>query len=195
MYIYLIKNNKEGHERFGWQYIGQRTIDVDSEPEDDYKYMGSSKLLKKDIKELGLEFFSKEILEPICITKEHLNDKEVYWIAKYNTYLGIGYNQSFGGVGGDFTTNHPEYSLIVDKMKQNPKKKIALQKARKIAAENKKKTYTITTPDNVVESIKGLREYCKKNNLDAGNMLRAAKNIKGCKQHKGYKIQEGEVSI
>lgn len=47
MYIYLIKNNKEGHERFGWQYIGQRTIDVDSEPEDDYKYMGSSKLLKK----------------------------------------------------------------------------------------------------------------------------------------------------
>lgn len=107
MYIYLIKNNKEDHKRFGWQYIGQRTIDIDLKPEED-KYMGSSKLLSNDIKELGLEYFSKEILEPICINKKHLNDKEIYWIEKYNTYLGIGYNLTQGG--GGFSGNHSDES-------------------------------------------------------------------------------------
>ena len=48
-----------------------------------------------DIKTYGKENFTFEIIEE-C-SKEELNEKEIYWIAFYNTYQGFGYNQNSGG--------------------------------------------------------------------------------------------------
>lgn len=51
-------------------------------------------LLHKAIQKYGIENFSFEILEE-C-SKEELNEKEIYWIKKYNSHQK-GYNQTDGG--------------------------------------------------------------------------------------------------
>ena len=51
--------------------------------------------LYKAIRKYGIENFSFEVLE-ICDISE-LNDKEIYYISKYNTYGKSGYNQDSGG--------------------------------------------------------------------------------------------------
>lgn len=66
-------------------YIGQ---DSNNNP----KYLGSGRLLKKSIKKYGKEHFKKEILET-CESAKHLNERELYWITTYDsTNKYIGYN-------------------------------------------------------------------------------------------------------
>jgi DNA-directed RNA polymerase subunit RPC12/RpoP len=74
-------------------YIGQ---DSNNNP----NYYGSGKVLCYKIKKYGKENFKKEILE-FCETKEQLNEREIYWIAKLkSTDRKIGYNLTFGGQNG-----------------------------------------------------------------------------------------------
>jgi group I intron endonuclease len=89
-------------------YIGQ---DSKNNP----KYLGSGKLLNQAIKKYGRENFAKEILEH-CMTKQELNNREVYWISELKPI----YNIAEGGTGGDTITNHPDYNLIIEKLKQRP---------------------------------------------------------------------------
>jgi group I intron endonuclease len=64
-------------------------------------YLGSGSLLKKAIKKYGKQNFKKEIIE-YCHTKEHLNEREIYWIDYYNSRDSeIGYNLSIGGCGNN----------------------------------------------------------------------------------------------
>lgn len=71
-------------------YIGQ-TI------HDNPKYLGGGRLIKMAIKKYGKEFFLKEIMET-CAKKEDLNEKEIYWIKKFNSRdPRIGYNMAEGG--------------------------------------------------------------------------------------------------
>lgn len=71
-------------------YIGQ---DSNNNP----KYIGSGKILKKAIKNYGKENFKKEIIE-YCTSITDLNEKEIYWIKFYNsTDKNIGYNIAHGG--------------------------------------------------------------------------------------------------
>lgn len=51
--------------------------------------------IDQSIQDLGSENFIFDIIEE-C-TPEELNEKEIYWIAFYNTYLGLGYNNTPGG--------------------------------------------------------------------------------------------------
>lgn len=51
-------------------------------------------LLSRAFRKYGIENFSFEILEE-C-SKEDLDDKEVYYISKYDSYFN-GYNQTTGG--------------------------------------------------------------------------------------------------
>ena len=47
----------------------------------------------------GVENFTYEIIDQ-ANTIEELKNKEIYWIAHYNTFLGEGYNMTPGGDGG-----------------------------------------------------------------------------------------------
>lgn len=70
--------------------------------------MGSGKVLKEDIKILGIQNFKKTILE-ICSSKEELNEKEKYYIKKYNAvYSKDYYNIAEGGTGGNTWVNLPK---------------------------------------------------------------------------------------
>lgn len=73
-YIYLttnLVNNKK--------YIGKRTEDFLN----DSKYLGSGTIIKKAINKYSFDNFSKTLLEE-CNSEDELNEREVYWIAKYN---------------------------------------------------------------------------------------------------------------
>lgn len=102
-YIYLTTNLVNGKK-----YIGQHYGSVDD------RYLGSGVLLTKAVEKYGRENFEKEVLE-IC-TKEELDEKEKYWIKKYNALESEDfYNLSEGGQKGDgwraaqrYFEKHPE---------------------------------------------------------------------------------------
>ena len=78
-------------------------------------YLGSGKLIKRAILKYGKSNFSKEIIDPLSLSIQELNKKEVYWIKFYNsTDLSIGYNISDGGDGGDTFTNHPDKKTYLE---------------------------------------------------------------------------------
>lgn len=91
MVIYRTTNTINGK----W-YIGK---DVKN-----YKgYLGSGLAIKNAIQKYGKENFTKEILE-VCESKEHLSEREIYWIeitdAKNNPNS---YNMTDGGQGGNLS--------------------------------------------------------------------------------------------
>jgi group I intron endonuclease len=89
-------------------YIGQ---DSKNNP----NYLGSGMLLNAAIKKYGRLNFHKDIIEH-CATKQILNEREIFWITKLNPI----YNIAKGGNGGDTLTNHPNYDLIIEKLKLRP---------------------------------------------------------------------------
>lgn len=98
--IYKITNKINGHS-----YIGQ-SVDVERRwrqhinfPKENSKYP-----LYQAFRKYGIENFSFEILE-LC-SQEKLNDREIYYIAKYNSHQK-GYNQTAGGSG----SNHCQIKL------------------------------------------------------------------------------------
>lgn len=99
-FIYLTTNKINGK-----RYIGQRYYDT----KEKWKlYLGSGKILKDAIKKYGRDNFTVEILEN-CKTKEILNDREKYWIKKYNAIIDDSfYNIAMGGDGGDVTAGYSE---------------------------------------------------------------------------------------
>lgn len=84
--IYKITNNKSGKA-----YIGQS-----SQPEIRWNQhiKCSKQVVGKAIQKYGVENFKFEILE----WAENFNEREKFWIAKYNTFQS-GYNQTVGGEG------------------------------------------------------------------------------------------------
>jgi len=89
-------------------YIGQ---DKYNNP----RYLGSGKILHLAFKKYSVENFIKEIIEE-CESKEHLDERERYWINFYkSTDRNIGYNIALGGNGGDTISNHPDKDLIRQK--------------------------------------------------------------------------------
>ena len=85
--IYKITNNYNK-----MSYIG-KSIHIEQKWKEHLAGKGSKNLFK-DLQEYGKENFSFEILEE-C-SKEELNQKEIKWIAFYNTYNN-GYNEDKGG--------------------------------------------------------------------------------------------------
>jgi len=85
MYIYKVTNTINGKI-----YIGQSKYN-------DNSYLGSGVLIKQAVIEYGKSNFIKEILEE-CITQDHLNAREKYWISYLNSMnSNIGYNIARGG--------------------------------------------------------------------------------------------------
>lgn len=80
-------------------YIGQ-SINIESRwnHHKNYSMESAHYPLYQAFKKYGVENFTFEIIE-LC-SKEKLNEKEIYWIQKYNTYYN-GYNQTTGGQSGN----------------------------------------------------------------------------------------------
>lgn len=94
-FIYLTNDTETGKI-----YIGQRKRQQNPRDPDDSNYFGSGRIIGKIIKECKnlSERFSRIILED-CDSQYELNQREIYWIRKYNsTDPEIGYNKSFGGI-------------------------------------------------------------------------------------------------
>lgn len=96
-------------------YIGKDTTSKSD-------YFGSGLLITRSIDKYGKENFIKEIIDE-ATNHQELSEKEIYWINKFDSNnLEVGYNITKGGDGGDTLTNHPELSLIKEKIsKNNPK--------------------------------------------------------------------------
>jgi group I intron endonuclease len=90
--IYKITNNINGRI-----YIGQTIRSITQRFTAHCTKNGSRSYIGKAIKAHGRDNFSIEQIDSAS-TIEELNNKEVYWIAYYNsTDLSIGYNLAYGG--------------------------------------------------------------------------------------------------
>ena len=98
-YIYKITNLINGKI-----YIGKHSQKIQNKD----SYFGSGVLLNKAIVKYGKENFKKEIIE-MC-EKDNINDKEIYWINKFNSFTPNGYNLAKGGNGGNSTNNTHLYN-------------------------------------------------------------------------------------
>lgn len=71
-YVYKVTNTKPLDKRK--YYIGVRTA-KNCSPEEDTKYLGSSKTLLKHIKEIGKEHFTKEVLSKFETREEAIEEE------------------------------------------------------------------------------------------------------------------------
>lgn len=87
-YVVYITTNRIN----GKIYVGK---DSANNPE----YLGSGNYFKAAVKKHGRENFTKAILE-YCNDKEHMSEREIFWISKLNSMdRNVGYNQNKGGAG------------------------------------------------------------------------------------------------
>jgi group I intron endonuclease len=110
MYIYKTTNLINGKI-----YIGKSELSIFRK-----NYLGSGIILKRAIKKYSKKCFKKTILFK-CSNKKELCEKEIYYIALYNSRdHNIGYNISEGGDGGSFKgRKHSEETKI--KMRNSSK--------------------------------------------------------------------------
>jgi group I intron endonuclease len=97
-------------------YVGQKKKFSTLNELLDSEYYGSGKLIKRAINKYGKENFKREILS-VCRNQPELDELEVYWIKKLESYKrNIGYNIAIAYFGGDTFTNNPNKEEIRKKM-------------------------------------------------------------------------------
>lgn len=108
-YIYKITNKNDGRI-----YIGQHKSSTLDE-----NYWGSGIYISRAIAKYGTSMFNREIVE-WCASRDELNNKEMKWIAYYNsTNPKLGYNICTGGSVNDSFKGRTHTQETKDKMSQN----------------------------------------------------------------------------
>jgi group I intron endonuclease len=151
MFIYKTTNLVNGKIYIG-QTIGDRP-----------NYIGSGKLLKAAINKYGKENFKREILE-YCDNVDHMNEREVIWIARYDsTNQKIGYNLEHGGNGKGKVNEETKKKMRGRKVSEETIKKMSeAQKGRKVSEEHRKKLSEATKGRKLSEEhIKKMSEAFK----------------------------------
>ena len=92
MIVYKITNLLNGKI-----YVGQTTQTLEARMLQ-HKYHHKGLYIDRAIYKYGFENFHSEILEE-CNTQDELNEREKFWIAKLNSKVPFGYNQTDGGRG------------------------------------------------------------------------------------------------
>ena len=118
--IYCIENTINGKK-----YIGKNSTLDDN-------YFGSGVSLKDAINKYGVENFKKDIIEYCSIAD--LNNREVFWIKHFNTYLGRGYNLTPGGDGWTSGMKHSKESI--EKIKNSKKGTVVISEDQKDRIKN-----------------------------------------------------------
>jgi group I intron endonuclease len=124
-YIYCIENMINKHK-----YIGKHCGKDDD-------YFGSGVALKKAIQKYGKDVFVKLIIENCSV--DDLNEREKYWIAYYNTYLGDGYNLTPGGDGWVEGMKHSDTSRL--KISSTKKGNVIISEEQKTKIKQSLKNY------------------------------------------------------
>lgn len=118
---------------------------------------GSTLIFHNAIRKYGINTFTYEILD-IASSKEELNNLEIYYIEKYNSYYknGNGYNMTFGGEGANgyiFTEDDRiKLSISLKKFfKENPESLINMS--------NRTKEYNKLHPEKAKNHSKFMKEF------------------------------------
>lgn len=118
--------------------------------------------LYKAFRKYGVDNFKFEIIEE-CL-KEELNDKEIYYIQLYRSYINFedsnGYNQTLGGDGNRGT--HLNYIA---------KEKISKANKGKLKGGNNPSSKKVVCEDTIFDCAKECAEYYKVNNATMNDWL------------------------
>jgi len=119
-YIYSYKNKITGN-----RYIG-KTNNIERRKREHLSNAFNPKssyynsMWMKKVREYGIENFNFEVLEE-C-EEDKSDEREIYWISHYNSFLGSGYNSTAGGDSNDRITRiltNEEAKTIRKKLKEN----------------------------------------------------------------------------
>jgi group I intron endonuclease len=170
---------------------------------------GAKTKIANAIRKYGLHNFKKEILfeglDNECYSKE------IELIKQFDS-IKTGYNISTGGEHGTSgwvptleqrTHQSIKMSNVVRTKEWRKNISNALlgreftdEWKQHMANSQLKYVYEIIFPNNKIEQISNLREFCRKHNLDSGYMHKIANKIPYYHSHKGYKVNIiGEVNI
>ena len=124
-------------------------------------------------------------------TEQEAWDTEIQLIALFKRKCDGGtlLNLSTGGPSGTAgTTQSPERRRQASiAMKKRITELGHPQLGRRGARSHNSLTYIITDPSGNEITVKGITEFCRKNNLSPSAMVRVSKGK--CKQHKGYRAR------
>ena len=155
MYGYIYKTTNLVNGKI---YIGQKKSDKFLGEQ----YLGSGKILKQAITKYGQSNFKVILLEE-CQNKIDLNQKEIYWISKYNSInKDLGYNIAECGQGGGLgkeVNQKISLALIGRKLSEETKQKLRVPKSEetklKLSNSHKGKHLSDEHKKKISESNKG----------------------------------------
>lgn len=163
MYGYIYKTTNLINNKI---YIGQHR----AQQFESNKYIGSGVKLAKAIKKYGKENFKCELIEE-CFSLEELNEKEIFWIQKFNSQFE-GYNLNAGGEGMNSPSKETREKMQRAKLgkkqpeSQKRKRKESLKKVihtkewvQKIKNSRQGAKMPPTCLENSIKSLKGTFWY------------------------------------
>lgn len=190
--IYLWTNRNTGKH-----YVGQ-TINPDLRKAShicEAFTRGSDYYFHRSLRKHGLDAFTYSVLEE-NIERCNLNNKENFYIEKYNSLWPNGYNQCLANSLGEtaikkmsetkkrqwLELNDDEKAKRLEKLRQANLGKKQTPKQKQRAAEANQKEWIITHPDGKVETVINLRKFC----IDKGLGTNGQSNlVRG--SYKGYR--------
>lgn len=141
----------------------------------------------------ALRKYPKEVFELswVCsvLDQKDLDDLEVYFIAKYNTFHK-GYNQTAGGKQGGYSHTQEAKQAISRKMKGRKntwsEKIVQSRIANGGNYESRVVYFRVVTPDGSEEIGRNLTKYCRDHSVSVSNLW---ETFHGKRSHtKGYKL-------
>lgn len=176
MIVYMITNLINGKI-----YIGQSKYK-------NSKYFGSGKLIKKAINKYGINNFKKDIICE-CNNREELDEKEIFYIKKFNSIIPNGYNISRGG--GREHHNDDTSEKISNSVKG---KKHSEETKLKIGLSSKGKTYEQRYGYDKALELKKIRRMKMKENNPMKNGHTEEDKIKISNAMKGHKKYPNQIN-
>ena len=146
-------------------YIGKTTKNIEKYIKNHFRAKESKKFLHRAIRKYGKEKFSWKILWSGFATHDHLNYLELFFIAYYNTFKGIGYNCTPGGDGAAFGQDNPfsKTNMSKEKRKEMDQRAANTRKERGTNITGALKTAKTRIKNNSYYS--GQKHPCSKTNM------------------------------
>lgn len=142
-FIYMTTNKVNQNK-----YIGKKQYDKRGTWK---TYLGSGIAIKRAIEKYGSANFSRETLD-IAYSLEELNEKEQYWIAKYNAVNDDSfYNIASGGDGGNVRMGYTK-----EEYEASEARRLAAVNASRLRGEDT--SYSVLTDSDVLQIIQLLKD-------------------------------------